>query len=379
MAQGPRQEGTLSREARLDLIPDVANPTQAPTGDDSLLDGYCDQLRATFERARTATGCRVDRTFLLAGQEVKLRFASESLTRILGPALAHLPAAAFSSGLEVMCWEGDTPEVQPPALPWGWPEEFRNAPYYHPAGHERFFASAYPESAAVVLMRTDRETAFFWTRAAAGLQTYHYASPLLRIFTAWTRPRGLVMVHAGCVGTESGAVLLVGKGGSGKSTTSLVCAEQGMAFLSDDCCLVRPGHSPTAYSLYNSGKIVRAALPLHPRLAAHAIDPHVEPDSKPVVFLNGIAGTDVRTQLPVRAILVPAITGEPETQIAPISPAGALLALAPSTLFQIQNTDRESFHAMAALVRNVPCFQLNLGTRFAGIPPAIRSLLERLP
>lgn len=57
----------------------------------------------------------------------------------------------------------------------------------------------------------------------------------------------------------------------------------------------------------------------------------------------------------------------------------ATLALAPSTLLQLPSTGSGSFQTLAQLVRTVPCFRLNLGTRIETIPPAIRALLAGLP
>lgn len=357
----------------------MANPSQATTGDDAILDAYCDRLQATFDRARAATGCRADRTFTLAGEEVRLRFASEALAKILTPALAHLPAVSFSSGLDVLCWEGDAPDVQLPPLPWAWPEKWRNGSRYRPCQNPHFVISDLRDSEAIVLLRTDTGQAFFWTRCVDRLPTWHFGSPLLAIFSAWACAHGLILAHAACVGTERGGVLLVGKGGSGKSTTSLLCAEAGLRYLSDDYCVVQPGPVPIVFSLYNTGKLLRAKLPQMPRLAGYAIEPSRDAYDKPVIHLNRVPGIAVETQLPLRAILVPVVTGGPGTTVAPTTEAQALLALAPSTIFQLQNNAPDFFRAMGALVRRVPCFRLNLGTRFDEIPPSIHGLLKRLP
>jgi hypothetical protein len=44
-----------------------------------------------------------------------------------------------------------------------------------------------------------------------------------------------------------------------------------------------------------------------------------------------------------------------------MQPGDALRTLAPSTLFQDLMPDPAGFHALAALVRQVPCFQWSLG------------------
>lgn len=55
-----------------------------------------------------------------------------------------------------------------------------------------------------------------------------------------TRTQGLVPLHAGCVGTRSRGVLLLGASGSGKSTITLHAALGGLDFLAEDSVFVQP-------------------------------------------------------------------------------------------------------------------------------------------
>lgn len=300
---------------------------------------------------------------------------------MLTPALAHLPAGKSDrgSGLEVLCWDGAATEVQPPAPPWRWPEQWRGNAVYCPFGNELFQVTILSDSGDFALYRADTGQAIFWVRDARNLPVQHYGAPLLVLFALWANSRGMQLVHAGCVGTDHGAALLVGKGGSGKSTTCLLCAEAGLDYLADDYCLVGTAPVPTAFALYSSGKIHRHMLPSFPRLAALAVDPYPDdPSTKPVIYLRQDHGYAVTNQRPLRAIVVPVVTGRPDTTFEPTSPAQALLALAPSSLLQLPSTGSGSFQSLAQLVRAVPCMRLNLGTRFETIPPAIRTLLAGL-
>ena len=76
------------------------------------------------------------------------------------------------------------------------------------------------------------------------------------------------MVHAAAVGDESGGVLLVGRGGSGKSTTALSCLGTQVGYLADDYCLVEMVEGPRVHSLYTSGKANRGSIARLPRLRA---------------------------------------------------------------------------------------------------------------
>jgi hypothetical protein len=76
----------------------------------------------------------------------------------------------------------------------------------------------------------------------------------------------------------------------------------------------------------------------------------------------------------LRAIVVPAITGDAAATTEPIPPAVALRAAAPSTLFQLPGSGGETLARVAALVRRFPCYRLRLGVR-ADVPRALEALL----
>ena len=346
--------------------------------DAALVARYFDQLQQAFDLACRRTGRRIERSYSLADNTIRLGFASESLADILTPALDHLPAAAAAPGLEVSCWEGDATGIPLPPLPWPPSSPLPPGARYRPTSNPDFQILTTPEGDAVMIQRTNPEQAFFWVRRATDLPRYHYGSPLLAIFAAWTHRRRLILAHAACVGTDRAAGLLVGKGGSGKSTTSLLCARAGLRYLSDDYCVIQPGAPPTVCSLYNTGKLVRDKLPEFPDLAGFAHAPGTDAYDKPVIAMHRVPGVVVETRLPLRAILVPVITGRPATLLERTSDAKALRALAPSTIFQLHNTDPVFFRAMAEIVRRTPCFRLELGTDYSSIPRVIRALLESL-
>jgi hypothetical protein len=80
---------------------------------------------------------------------------------------------------------------------------------------------------------------------------------------------------------------------------------------------------------------------------------------------------------PIRAVLVPRVAGVHDTRIVPASANAALAALAPSTIFQLHPPQRDALARMATLVRQVPCYSIELGTDLPQIPRAIAELLEQ--
>lgn len=364
------------------LVPSRGGAHGPAAGDEqAALAAYFARWRDAFEQACAASTHGGGEAWELAGRQIRLRFAGDTLRPKLTPALAHRPAGqpGGQPDLEVLCWDGAATPIQPPPPPWQWPPQWRGNIIYCPFGNERFQVTILSDTGDFALYRADTGQAIFWMRDARSLPIQHYGAPLLVLFAMWAASRNLLLVHAGCVGTEHGAVLLVGKGGSGKSTTCLLCAEAGLDYLADDYCLVGTDPVPTAYSLYSSGKLHRHMFPKFPRLAAAAVDPcPADPASKPVIYLRPDHGHAVPAQRPLRAIVVPVVTGRPDTTFERTSAAQALLALAPTTLLQLPSAGAGSFQTQAQLARTVPCLRLNLGTRFETIPPAVRALLAGL-
>ncbi|MFM6846780.1 MAG: serine kinase, partial [Dolichospermum sp.] len=79
-----------------------------------------------------------------------------------------------------------------------------------------------------------------------------------------------------------------------------------------------------------------------------------------------------------KAVLVPQITGKLETHLRPMSAGAALRALAPSTIFQLAGSGQTALQIMSSLVKQVPCYVLQLGTDMVQIPDVILRLLSQI-
>jgi hypothetical protein len=185
----------------------------------------------------------------------------------------------------------------------------------------------------------------------------------------------LAVVHAGCVGNSDVAVLLVGKGGSGKSTVSLLSVLHGLDYLSDDYTLVKFDEEPEAYCLYNTGKLHAYHLKRFPELESLAVTPGADKDGKPLIYLNQHFPGQIAKQRKLKAIVAPAVTGKPKSALFRISAMETLKALALSTLLQLRSDDKLALKKMAGLAQILPGYRLELGTDVSQIAPLIKQLL----
>jgi hypothetical protein len=220
------------------------------------------------------------------------------------------------------------------------------------------------------------QEAWFWAPNPDEMLSWDWASPLRAILHWWLGRHGILQVHGGAVGLEDGGALIVGRGGSGKSTTALASLVAGLAYAGDDFVALGVTPEPYVHSLYSSGKLESHQVERFPALAAAVANPERLAEEKAVVYAAELAGGTTVRGFPLRAVLVPRIAGGPETRLVPTSPAAALAALAPSTIFQLHPPQPNALAEMGSIVRRVPCLSLELGTDLERIPEAIASYLR---
>ena len=209
--------------------------------------------------------------------------------------------------------------------------------------------------------------------------------PLRAILHWWLGYHGILQVHGGAVGISDGGVMVVGRGGSGKSTTTLACLSSGLRYAGDDFVALAGEPEPWVHSLYGSGKLEPHHLARFPTLQSWVSNPVRDAEDKVIVFAEEAAPGVAITGFPLRAVLVPRVVAqEPQSRLQPISPAAALAALAPSTVFQLHPPQPDGLAKMAQLVQRVPCLSLELGSDVNRIPGSDPRLpgglsLERAP
>ena len=337
-----------------------------------------------FRNALAADGAPVTRTYRIAGHAVRLRFAQDVLARRLTRAFAHLEASSEEPRLSVDAWHSSGSAVARPPLPAIESDEStRGAVAHFDDGRTR--ALYQPAIKMLNVLDVSAGRGWFWAENAASIPEWECATPIRHILHWWLAERGIQQVHAAAVGDPSGGVLIVGKGGSGKSTVALACASAGMAYAGDDYVAATVTPEPYVHSLYSSAKVEPHHLARFPSLGTGKgiVSPdrdEVAPfdSEKTVLYLHELHPGVPVTGFPLRAILLPRITGKPASRVSPVSALRALAALAPSTIVQLHTAGQSALEAMKGLVDEVPSYELELGTDVDAVPPLIAGLLHEL-
>ena len=182
------------------------------------------------------------------------------------------------------------------------------------------------------------------------------------------------LTHAGAVGTENGAVLLVGGGGAGKSTTSLACLNAGLDFFGDDYCLVTAGPEARVHGVYATAKLRPEALALLPALAPNVRNAGRLQREKAILDFPESVTARLAGGAQIHAIVAPRVTGRVYVQ--PITPGAVLRAMAPSTIFGLFGATPGSLANLAHLADCVPGYRLELSSDVDAVVDVIASLLQ---
>ena len=336
---------------------------------------YFQSVYDLFKSSQQVAG-PVERSFRIGGFLIRLSFSGTALLS-LTRALEHLAVDDHSTpDLTVCLWDSESTGQRMTPRPWQ-EDDFLARGVIQGYNTERIYTAFQHGSGAVSVLDKERDLAVFWA-PDSNLPYWEYGSPIRTILHWWLLSQGLQLVHAAAVGNSHGGVLIGGKGGSGKSTTALACLESNLSYVGDDYTLLGLDSGPVVHSLYNSAKLNSDHVQRFPALLPKVANTDRLAEEKALLFVNEHYPSKVATQLPVRAILLPRVTGRVETRWKEVSVAMALAALAPSTIFQLPRAGNEALKFLAAFARQLPCFSLEVGTDLSGIPPVIEDLLAEI-
>ncbi len=303
--------------------------------------------------------------FSMAGQCLSVRFSCPPLERQFLPALRHLLMSSppvrcgESSELTLTVWGGISADRVLQETPWEQPQDMsvgvtcvqgrRGTVTWN---HDTNMVHVYDRTLQVgSVWVPDVDHVILWERAA----------PFAKILNWWLADQGVSYVHSAAVGTSQGAVLIVGRGGSGKSTLTLSSLSTSLQCLGDDYVGVRDGDQPTVFSLFNSAKLEPSHLDRHfPEYRAHVQQEGYAFGDKSLLFLSDTHSEKLLHEAPLKAIFVPRITDDAIPSLTPCGAAEAFRALAPSTMFQLPGNLREKFAALTQLTRVTPAYRLHL-------------------
>jgi len=332
---------------------------------------------AAFEEA-CARRPVIEECFALAGSSVRVRLAGSALLAYALPPLAHR-RAGFSSDrtvdLTICAFDSHSTGIAMPRPPWP-PTAYTPSSGITGIEGDRFIAAFNVGTGVLDLLDLGRGAGLHWIADARRHPPFDLSSPFRLLFHWWMRRRGLQFMHGGAVGTKNGALLIVGKGGSGKSTVALACMSAGMRYLGDDYVLARAAPVPEVFGLYQTAKLNAEDIGgRFPDLATlvHAFT-HPPNSGKAILLLGERFGAQLVERLPLRAIVVPKVSDCARPSLRPTTERASLTAVIPSTIRQLSAALPQDIAILQDLVRGLPAFELDLGADILPVPGLVAPL-----
>lgn len=317
--------------------------------------------------------------FLMAGSVVRANIIGVDLFEAFVRSFSHLQISAHESApaLEIRLWDVEATGIGDPhdVITYDPSQTGETVP----SADGRYVYFGRPQLQTVL----DRQggTITGSVGSASRLTLYDVGRPLHSELLLWHHDHDLLPVHAGLVSRDGEGVLLAGPGGSGKSTTSVMCHLAGFAYLADDYVAVewRGDGTVHGHSIYNSTHIDPKHLERFPQaITSTAVSGTLTREDKSLVILSQAEAGGFSGEARIRVLALPRVAHTPHTTVRRATKVEALLRLAPSSLFLMPyaGMGRTDFARLNELVNTIPAYWLELGEDLEEIPLVVDQLLK---
>lgn len=322
----------------------------------------------------TASDLR-QRTLSLCGRQVRIVYSSKILETSLFKAFEHLETIQNNAAptFRIFVCDGNVLNSDLP----GWAQflEFSAKENKILMYNARDIHALYnPESGIFSLVDTASLRGWYYLSRAEDIPYYEKAAPMRMLLHWWCETAGRVLVHAAAVGWDSRAVLLAGRGGTGKSTTAMLAAQSGFSFLGDDYVVLENAGGPAVLSAYNSVKFRWEMFERLPSTETLCVNNQI--DEKGYFYLSDTNPDSLVKTLPLKAVLLPAIEQRSKTTFVRFPSTKGLLGLAATSIFQMPGSGKQTLKRLADVLRDTPVYQMSLGMDNAEIAEALRDFLS---
>lgn len=353
----------------------------APLSPDTYVDLGFNLMREAFAQARRRhpDGFR-DAVYVLAGQPVRMRSVGRKLGEFIDLPFAHLRGVDRNlsvHSLAIELWDERESNV---SCRIGLSRDDLDLHPNLKRSADGRYASYQLQHSLVCLDRVSGSMVGYVSNAEE-LSLYERGRPLHVPLGLWHKNQHMPLVHAGLVSKNGRGVLLGGSGGSGKSTSAVMCACAGFDYLSDDLVGLELSSDGgfVGHSLYNSTFMEPDHLKRFSQLERHAIRGMYAFEKKHLVLLSQIASVRFARSCRIDFIVLPRVLHRPRSVLRRASRGETLMALAPSSLLVGERSyAMEGFNKLARLVEQVPCYWLELGGALDEIPRVLEGLLSEV-
>jgi hypothetical protein len=316
---------------------------------------------------------KAENTYSIGGQIFKIlsygKFSTEKYLR----ALAHLEIPdSGKEDVRIYLIESKSTGMTPPQEWLNWSNiDAYSGDLLNFGNNRAIFNSTEP---SFIFADYHSHEVYYWINDFNSLPPNETAAPLRLVFHIWFEPTPLFLCHAAGLGFSQKGILLTGKSGSGKSTSTLSCLNTKIKYAGDDFILVDPEKN-LVYSLYSVAKLNIEQFENFLHLKPHISNTEQIPREKGHVYIHESFTDSMINQFSIQAILLPTITGQQDTYIKECSKIEAVKALVPSSVW-ILRANTKAVEKMKLFISKTPTYRLMAGINLTQIAPILTEFIH---
>ena len=212
----------------------------------------------------------------------------------------------------------------------------------------------------------------------ADLPPWEASAPLRLPFQWILAQEKLRLAHAAAIGIDGKGLVLFGKGGSGKSGTTLAGLAVGMNTVGDDYIALGFDEHPFARAVFSHVKQDDEGIARIPGLAGHLRDEarnwRGKVEFQPDLIFTGAFINEMK----ISAAILPSISQREKPYLERINPANALLALISSNAQYDPSRPDGGLRFFADFLRKIPCYRMDLSINALDNGLALKALLAEI-
>lgn len=329
-----------------------------------------------FERAQASCG-RHERVVRVGREFWRWRFAGQPFLDRMFPACEHNESrenGGASAAWTVHFFDSATTGIPMPPPSWG-RDHVRFGGTIVGFDRGRFRCFFQPGVDVLYALDLEKRIGFYWLPSLHRLPWWEPSFPL-RMLLHWAYADAPWQpLHAGAVGLPEGGVLVAGPSGVGKSTTTLACLDSRLGYAGDDYVLAGFDPEPVVYGLYNTAKVEPHNLERLPFLSGWLENAARLDAEKAMVHVHRHRPEKMISHFPVRAIVLPRVTGERDSRCEPAAPVEAMHAIARTCMEHLPYHTDALLRKVGRLTRAVPVYRLLAGTDLSQIPHCLLEVI----
>jgi hypothetical protein len=221
-----------------------------------------------------------------------------------------------------------------------------------------------------------------WRARGEKLAKHERSKPFASILPWWLYHQGIDILHACTVARNGNGLLITGRSGIGKSTTTLSCMQAGFDCLGDDYIAVTPHEggagSFIAHSIYQSVRFYADELYRFPTLHPYTLANEEPDDPKALVFLAEAYPGHLLSQTKISAIVLARRIDQPQTRFQGATRGETFKYVWGNSLVTPLGVGRTRFEHITQFVSSAPAYWLDLGHDLDLVPSVIAQLIQEI-